>query len=69
MVEEPIKFIADKVKITGPKHDGSFTVSFETGEYGWSKIKDLPDLNGKVLKIQVESEDYSSFSRDANKQR
>ena len=28
-----IEFTSDKIKITGPKMDGGYTVTFEVGEY------------------------------------
>ena len=57
-VKESIKFSADSVKVSGPLVGGSFRITFETGEYGWKKIKDLPDLNGKVMNVEVIAEDY-----------
>ena len=49
-----ITFIADKVKLNGPKVDNSFSITFETGEYVWDMVKELPNMNGKTLKITVE---------------
>lgn len=46
-------FVADKVKVHGPKIDGTFTVTFETGEYAWEQIKELPSLNGTSLQVKV----------------
>lgn len=54
--KKTIRFIADKVKLVGPKVDGGFTVTFEVGEYEWPKIKDLPDLNGKIIVVEVKEE-------------
>lgn len=36
-----ISFSADKVKVSGPRVDGSFTVSFDVGEYEQEKIAEL----------------------------
>lgn len=52
-MKEPITFIADKVKMNGPKVDGTFTISFDTGEYAWDLIKDLPNLNGESIVVSV----------------
>ena len=51
-----IDFIADKVLLRGPKIDGSWVITFEVGEYMYQKIKDLPTLNGKNIKVVVENE-------------
>lgn len=36
-----ISFNADKVKVSGPKVDGSYSVTFDTGEYEQEKIAEL----------------------------
>jgi hypothetical protein len=36
-----VTFSADKVKITGPRVDGSFVIAFETGEYEQDRIAAL----------------------------
>ncbi len=51
---DKIEFTADKVKIMGPKVDGGFVVSFDLGEYTYDQIKELPNLNGKIIKVSVE---------------
>jgi hypothetical protein len=51
-----IKFIADKVKIAGPKVDGSYTISFEVGEYAYDQIMHLPKLNGEAMHVEVKDE-------------
>ncbi|MBM4402224.1 MAG: hypothetical protein FJ044_03205 [Candidatus Cloacimonetes bacterium] len=51
-----IQFNADKVKISGPKIDNSYTVTFEVGEYEYDKIKDLPKLNGEIIFVEVKNE-------------
>lgn len=53
-MKEPISFIADHVQIKGPrKTDGSFIVTFETGEYVYDQLKDLPNLNGSNILVSV----------------
>jgi len=52
-MNEPIIFIADKIKMNGPKVDGTFTISFDTGEYSWDLIKNLPNLNGESIVVSV----------------
>jgi hypothetical protein len=54
-MNEPITFIADKVKITGPKVDGGYSVTFMVGEYQQlevAKMVVLPPLT--ALKVTVE---------------
>ena len=36
-----IEFVSDKWKISGPRIDGTFVVSFELGEYQKEKIAEL----------------------------
>ena len=49
-----IKFKADRVKISGPRVDESFVVSFETGEYEKMKLADLFLIESdKVLEVSV----------------
>ena len=53
--KKQIKFGADKVKINGPRIDGSYTVTFETGEYEQEKLAELfriPQLS--EIKVVVE---------------
>jgi hypothetical protein len=53
-----IKFNADRVKISGPRVDESFLVSFETGEYEKSKLAELFLVPSEtMLKVTVETED------------
>ena len=57
-MNDPITFIADKVKITGPKVDGGYSVTLMVGEYQQlevAKMVVLPALT--ALKITVEVED------------
>lgn len=47
--------MADKVKITGPKVDGGFTVSFDVGEYEQSKVAQLLSIpQDSVKRVRVE---------------
>ncbi len=46
-------FTADRIKIAGPKIDGSYSITFEVGEYEYDKIKDIPKLNGKAIVVEV----------------
>ena len=50
---EPIYFIADKVKLNGPKIDGGYSVTFEVGGYVWDQIKELPRVNGETIVVAV----------------
>lgn len=50
-----INFIADKLSVRGPKVDGSWVISLETGEYEREKISELIKLKGNV-KVTIEPE-------------
>ena len=51
-----IAFSADKVKISGPRVDGSFAVTFETGEYEKSKLAELFLIpSDSMLKVTIET--------------
>ena len=51
-----MEFTADKVKVSGPKVDGSFTVTFEVGEYEAEKVSDLLKVpQNTLLKIRVDT--------------
>jgi hypothetical protein len=45
-----MKFEVDKIKITGPKVDGGFTVSLDVGEYEQHKIAQLLTIPQDVIK-------------------
>jgi hypothetical protein len=49
-------FMADRVTIRGPRVDGSYTISFEVGEYEYDKIKDIPKMNNGVIQVEVSNE-------------
>lgn len=50
-----VEFIADKVKVNGPKVDGGLTVSFDVGEYEQSKVAQLLTIpQSTALRITVE---------------
>ena len=50
-----VEFHADKVKLSGPKLDGSWTVSFETGEYEQEKLAELLKIPQQTaLRVTVE---------------
>ena len=36
-----ISFRADKVRVTGPKIDGSYSITFEAGQYEQSKVSEM----------------------------
>lgn len=56
-----ILFIADRVSLRGPRvGDGSYTITFETGEFAWDMIKDLPNLNGESIVVNVSKYDQTS---------
>lgn len=49
--------MADKVKISGPRVDGSYTVTFEVGEYMVESISELIKVPQQTnIKVRVEVE-------------
>lgn len=48
------EFLADEVFIKQRKLDKSWVVELSTGELIYDQIKDLPKLQGKVLKVTIE---------------
>lgn len=49
-----IELNADKVKVRGPRVDGSWVISFETGEYEQEKIAQLLTIPQQTpLKLTV----------------
>jgi len=52
-----INFVADRVKISGPRVDGNFTITFDVGEYQYDNIKDIPKLNDDVLYVTVSNDE------------
>jgi hypothetical protein len=55
----PIKFIADSVRVSGPRQtDGSFLIAFELGEYMAGKAGEMLQIpRGKNLKVTIEIDD------------
>lgn len=50
-----IEFTADKIKLRGPRIDGSMIVDLEVGEYEREKLKDLLDINSEqVIRVTLE---------------
>lgn len=58
-----ISFIADRVKLAGPRIDGNFTLTFDIGEYEYDKIKDVPKLNNSALYVNVSNEPQTNEGR------
>lgn len=53
-----IQFGADKVKVSGPMADGSYTATFYTGEYEKNKIAQLVMIEShEPLRVTVEPYD------------
>lgn len=52
-----IEFSADKIKISGPKIDGTYTVAFEAGEYEQEHVAELFKIpQGTIIKVHIEYE-------------
>lgn len=50
-----LEFIADKVRINGPKVDGGYSVTFEVGDYEQDKVASLLTIpQGEAIQISVE---------------
>jgi hypothetical protein len=41
---EPIHFIADKIKVNGPRLDNSYAVTLEVGEYEHGKVAQIMSI-------------------------
>ena len=54
-MDEKIEFVADKISIRGPRVDGSWIISLETGEYEKEKVARLIKIEGNV-KVIIEPE-------------
>lgn len=54
-----INFIADKLKISGPRIDGTYTITLEVGEYMYDEIKDAPKLNGGNINVIISDKNYA----------
>lgn len=52
-MSEKVIFQADSVKVNGPLINGSISITFQTGEYAWDQIKELPNFNNKNIKVTV----------------
>ena len=53
-----VNFNSDKIKVNGPKVDGTWTLSFELGEYEQGEVAKLMTIRqGKIIKLQVTDEE------------
>ena len=57
-----VKFGADKLKVYGPKVDGGYTITFETGEYERKNV-------AKMLEIPTQTEIHVEVKYDENNER
>ena len=58
MKGKTIELTSDKVRVSGPRVDGSFTVSFDVGEYEQAKVAELLRIPQQtVLKVVVKVEE------------
>ncbi len=49
-----VKFIADKVRVSGPKIDGGYVISFEVGEHMAHKVSEIVMLPQQIaLEVMV----------------
>jgi len=62
MTELTVTFNADKLRISGPKVDGSYSVTFETGEYEQQKIAELLTIPQQTPMTVIVSE-YKSVAQ------
>lgn len=55
-----IEFLSDKVKVNGAKVDGSYTVTFEVGEYEQDKVAELLRIKqGTLIKVVVDESEQT----------
>lgn len=55
--KKPIVFQSDKVKVNGARVDGSYTITFEVGEYEQLNVAGLLLIpQQKLMKVTVEVE-------------
>jgi len=52
-----IRFVSDRVRLSGPRIDGNYTLTFDVGEYEYDKIKDIPTLNNNQIYVSVSNND------------
>ncbi len=56
---ESVTLKADKIKVSGPKVDGSFTVSLDVGEYEQRNVAMLLGIpQNTVVKVTIEQDDH-----------
>lgn len=54
-----IKFAADNTRISGPRVDGTMSITFETGEYEKNKVLDVMKLHMPVHVYVLTEEEYA----------
>jgi hypothetical protein len=62
-----IRIIADKIKIYGAKIDGSYTISFDVGEYQQTKIAELLLIKQNtniILDISTEAKNEPGYKEE-----
>ncbi len=53
-LNKTVQFIADKVRISGPKIDGGYVISFEVGEHMANKVSEIIRLpQNTALKVDI----------------
>jgi len=51
-----VNFLSDKVRLSGPKVDGTVSVTFEVGEYQVDNLKELLGIRDKNISVTIEVE-------------
>jgi 5-hydroxyisourate hydrolase-like protein (transthyretin family) len=64
-MKQTITLAADKIKVSGPKVDGGYSLTFEVGEYMQEAVaKLLMVKQNTVVMVNVEVEDYGGEPTD-----
>ena len=58
--KKKVSFTADKVRVSGPKIDGGYIISFEVGEYMKDRVAQIINLSqDEELKVTVTVDDFA----------
>jgi len=50
-----IKLIADKIRLSGPKIDGSYTITLEVGEYEKNNVARVLAMPEGIYEVKIEN--------------
>ena len=62
-MSKQLEFMADRIKVNGPRIDGSYAVTFETGEYEQDKVAKILSIPQQtVVRVIIQAEDEETKS-------